>query len=250
MDIRKPLAIIFSIITVLMLAVCCEKAGNTGEVEEEEEEYVVVPLSAPGIHDATDLLAKYNIIDFEWDSVGDVLCYEILLDGEELPSTTETSLRLEGLADGDHCLQVKAIPADTTLFYDSEWSSFNFTIDKDKIKGFKFDFEILLLSSEEVTYRVTPGNLNATYDYGLIEKSVFDMYGDDGVRSFVYIRCIEPMLEFFEKLFLFDGVVERHQGVKPGVEYMIYAYGLKEDGTKDGAVTTSFQYITFTSPTE
>ena len=250
MDIRKPLAIIFSIITVLMLAVCCEKAGNTGEVEEEEEEYVVTPLPTPNINDATDLLAKYDCIDVNWDNVWDALQYDILLDGEELPSTTETSLRLEGLADGDHCLQVKAISADTTLFYDSEWSSFNFTIDKDKIKGFKFDFEILLLSSEEVTYRVTPGNRNATFDYGLIEKSVFDMYGDDGVRSFVYIRCIEPMLEFFEKLFLFDGVVERHQGVKPGVEYMIYAYGLKEDGTKDGDVTTSFQYITFTSPTE
>ena len=37
MNIRKQSAAIFSIIAALMLAVCCEKVGNTGEVEEEEE---------------------------------------------------------------------------------------------------------------------------------------------------------------------------------------------------------------------
>lgn len=249
MDIKKSLSVISCLLTLPMLVISCETDNPIEEIEKEDDP-VITQLPTPNIYDATDILAKYNNVDLHWDHIFDAVEYKIILNDTELPSTTETSLRLDNLAEGDHCLQVKAISADTTLFYDSEWSSFNFTIDEDKIKGFKFDFEILLLSSEDVTFRITPGNLNATYDYGLIEKSVFDKYGDDSVRSFVYIRCIEPMLEFFEKLFLSDGVVELHRGVKPGVEYMIYAYGLKEDGTKDGAVTTSFQYTTFTSPSE
>ena len=217
--------------------------------EKEEEEYAVVPLNAPGIHDATDILAKYNRKDVHWDHVNDALKYDILLNGESLPSTTETSLRFEDLAEGDYCLQVKAISADTTLFYDSEWSSYNFTIDEDKIKGFKFDIDVEYLTSEYVGYRITPADLDATYDCSMIEKSLFDLYADmsDGIRRFVSIQRIEEMKKWWEMIIVTSGVRECPQVIiKPGVEYMIFAYGLKKDGT----VTTSFQYTTFTSPSE
>ncbi len=237
--------IISCLLTLPMLVISCETDNPIEEIEKEDDP-VITQLPTPNIYDATDILAKYNNVDLHWDHIFDAVEYKIILNDTELPSTTETSLRLDNLAEGDHCLQVKAISADTTLFYDSEWSSFNFTIDEDKIKGFKFDFEILRLSSDEVSYRITPGNLNATYYYQLTEKSLFDLYGENNVRSFVYIQHIEYMRKWFDMLIVSSGVRERQQGIKPGVEYMILAYGLKEDGT----VTTSFQYTTFTSPSE
>lgn len=242
-----------------LLMVSCE-SDYIDDIPDEVEISEPEQLMITGIDNTTDILAKYNIVDFSWSAsaIGDAIKqFDLLLDDQDLPSTTENHLRLD-LDEGEYCLKVKAVSADTTLYKDSDWGQINFNIDKSQVRGCKFNFEILWLRYEgphcSLSYKIIPENTNVTYDYGIIKKEIFDGYDVyvDGIRSFVQIQCIEPMLKFHERIFVWKHG-ELYQdflgGFDPNTEYILYAYGLKEDSnSRYGKVTTSFQYLPFTTP--